>query len=157
MNKPIYGEFTCSLDAKGRFLMPALLRKQLPEDEQSDFVINRGLDQCLVIFPIRVWEAELKKIYSRNQFVEKNRAFARMFQNGAAPVSLDGNGRLLVPRGLSEHARLGREIVLIAQYDRIEVWDATNYQTWLQSGKYDLASLSEEVMGEDSDAGAGVP
>lgn len=157
MVKPIYGEFTCSLDAKGRFLMPSLLRKQLPDDEQNDFVINRGLDQCLVIFPVRVWEAELKKIYARNQFVEKNRAFARMFQNGAAPVSLDSNSRMLVPKSLAEHARLGREIVLIAQYDRIEIWDANQYQSWLQSGKYDLASLSEEVMGQDSHDGAGLP
>ena len=70
--KSLIGEYNCKLDDKGRFLMPAGLRKQLPEDQQSDFVINRGIDRCLVLYPLSVWETELARIQSRNQYLKEN-------------------------------------------------------------------------------------
>ena len=146
--KPIYGEYDCKMDAKGRFLLPSGLKKQLPEGQQEEFVVNRGIDQCLVIFPVKVWEAELEKIYSKNQFVAKNRAFARKFQNGATPLALDGNSRVLIPKRLMDHAKLKKELVLVATYDRVEIWDRANYEEWLKDEKYDMEKLSEEVMGD---------
>lgn len=149
--KPLIGEFDCKLDAKGRFLMPAGLRRQLPEDQQSDFVVNRGLDKCLVLYPIQVWEAELERIQSKNQFVSKNRAFTRMFLNGATPLSLDSSDRALLPKRLMEHADLSKDIVLIAQIDKIEIWDSAAYQTWLESPGFDFEQLAEEVMGDQDE------
>ena len=111
--KPIYGEYDCRLDAKGRFLLPSALKKQLPEKEQEEFVINRGIDKCLVLYPVSVWENELKKIYSRNQFVGKNRAFARKYLNGATRIELDNSSRVLIPKRLGEHAGITQDIVLV--------------------------------------------
>ncbi|MEO0472722.1 MAG: division/cell wall cluster transcriptional repressor MraZ [Bacteroidota bacterium] len=147
--KPLIGEYDCKLDAKGRFMMPSGLRKQLPENEQSEFVINRGLDNCLVLYPLSVWERELARIQSRNQYIKKNRAFTRMFLNGATPITLDGNARVLLPKRLTEHAGITKEVVLVSQIDKVEIWDAETYQQWLDSPDFDFEELAEEVMSED--------
>lgn len=152
--RPIFGEFECKIDSKGRFVLPSGLKKQLPEGEQKDFVINRGLDECLVLYPLSVWERELQRIHSRNQYIEKNRAFARKFMNGATPLELDGSSRVLVPKRLMGHASLQKEIVLVASFDRIEVWGKEAYEKWLESDKWDMEELSEEVMGGDGGEGA---
>lgn len=144
--KSLIGEYYCKLDSKGRFSLPAGLRKQLPTDQQNNFVINRGLDQCLVLFPEDVWHAELAKIRSQNQYVAKNRAFTRMFLNGASPVTLDGNARVLVTKRLMQHAGISKEIVLLGQIDRIEIWAKQAYEDWCMNPGYDFERLAEEVM-----------
>jgi MraZ protein len=149
--RPIYGEYECRMDSKGRFAFPSGLKKQLPDDQQKEFVLNRGLDECLVLYPVKVWEAELKKIHSKNQYVAKNRAFARMFQSGALPLELDGSNRLLIPKRLAGHAKITQDIIVVASFDRIEIWDKATYEAWLDSGQYDMEALSEEVMGNHPD------
>ncbi len=147
--KALIGEHYCKLDAKGRFLLPASLRKQLPEEMQKDFVMNRGIEKCLVLHPEQVWEAQLEKIFSKNQFIEKNRRFARRFTNGATPIELDGSARVLIPKRLMEYAALSKEIVLVAQKDKIEIWDKDAYDQWLDEDDEDIALLAEEVMSEE--------
>ncbi|MFK7973227.1 MAG: division/cell wall cluster transcriptional repressor MraZ [Bacteroidia bacterium] len=147
--KPLTGQFDCKVDAKGRFLMPSALRKQLPEDEQSDFVVNRGLEKCLVIYPRRVWDSMMEKIYAKNQFIEKNRRFARRFTAGSKELALDGSDRVLLPKNLIGYAGLGKEIVLLCQYNRVEVWDKAAFDAALEMEDEDFADLAEDVMGDD--------
>ena len=147
----LIGEYDCKMDAKGRFLMPAGLRKQLPEDQQNEFVINRGLDDCLVMYPIPVWEKELSRLQSRNQYVQKNRTFLRMFLNGATRVSLDGNGRVLIPKRLMEFLGTNKDLILLAQIDKIEVWNNDRYKDFLKNSQAIMSELAEEVMGEKED------
>ncbi|MEL6135070.1 MAG: division/cell wall cluster transcriptional repressor MraZ [Bacteroidota bacterium] len=144
----LIGEYDCKMDAKGRFLMPAGLKKQLPENQQNEFVVNRGLDKCLVLYPVPVWEEELTRLQSRNQYVKKNRAFLRMFLNGATRVTLDGNGRVLVPKRLMEFAGLEKELILLAQIDKVEIWDKASYDQLMEDPEFDFESLAEEVMGD---------
>jgi len=146
--KPLIGEYGCKLDAKGRFLMPSGLRKQLPEDQQSEFIINKGLGKCLVLYPMSVWESELAKIQARNQYVKKNRDFTRWFMQGATQVSVDGNGRILIPKRLLNHAQIEKEAVLASQIDKVEIWDKEAYDTWMDNTDTDFELLAEEVMGE---------
>ncbi len=148
--KPLIGEYSCKVDDKGRFLVPSGLRKQLPEDQRDEFVISRGLDNCLYMYPLEVWERELRRIQARNQYQKKNRDFTRMFLNGATPVTLDGNGRALIPKRLAEQLNLGKDLVLLAQIDKVEIWDETAYQEWLSNPSFDFDSLAEEVM-KDAD------
>ena len=147
----LIGEYECKLDTKGRFLMPAGLRKQLPEDQQGEFVLNRGLDKCLTLYPIPVWERELKRLQARNQYVRKNRAFLRMFLNGATKVQLDGNSRILIPKRLKEHAGLGKEMILVAQIDKVEVWDEKTYDKMMSEPEFDFEELAEEVMNDSEE------
>lgn len=149
--KPLIGEYDCTLDAKGRLLMPAALRKQLPEEQQSDFVLNKGLGKHLVLYPLAVWEEELRKIQTRNQYMKKNRDFTRLFLQGATPIALDSNGRVLIPKRLMEYAEMEKDIILAAQIDRIEIWDKVKYENWLDDSVNDFEKLAEEVMGNDEE------
>lgn len=142
----LIGDYPCTIDAKGRFLMPSALKKQFPEGETMDFVLNKGLDNCLVLYPKKIWEAELTKIQSLNMYETKNRAFVRLFLNGSTPMSLDNSDRGLIPKYLSEKVGLQKEIILSAQIDRIEIWDKETYESWMDNSGYDMAKLAEEVM-----------
>ncbi|MDP5171290.1 MAG: division/cell wall cluster transcriptional repressor MraZ [Bacteroidia bacterium] len=150
--KALIGEYSCKTDEKGRFLVPSGLRKQLPEEQRDEFVINRGLDNCLVMYPMEVWEKELRRIQSRNQYVKKNRAFTRMFLTGATPVTLDGNGRALIPRRLAEQIGLGKDLILLAQIDKVEIWDQEAYNAWMDAPDFDFDDLAEDVMADTQES-----
>ncbi|MEL6674899.1 MAG: division/cell wall cluster transcriptional repressor MraZ [Bacteroidota bacterium] len=147
----LIGEYHCKLDAKGRFLMPAGLRKLLPMDQQTNFVVNRGMDNCLILWPLSVWNEESAKVMGLNTYKEKNRRFRRFFFQGARQIALDGSGRVLLTNMLTEYAKLDKEIVLVAQGDRVEIWGGEVYNSMLTEPDFDIGDLSEEVMGEFKD------
>jgi len=143
----LIGEFDCRLDAKGRLVLPAVLRKQLGKEADSGFVMNRDVhDPCLVLYPNSIWEETAKKLRRLNRFVKANAEFIRRFNAGATPVVPDPTGRMLLPYALVKGARLGADIKLIGSDDRIEVWDAKAYDQW-RGETVDMSSLSEQVMG----------
>lgn len=145
---PLFGEYPCKVDAKGRFLLPAALLRLLPADAQRDFVLNRGLDGCLVLYPMSTWQRELANIHAQNQYVAENRAFARLFQAGAQPVELDSAKRILIPKRLMEAADVQDEVVLVGAYDRIEVWGSARYEQWLATQQPNFEQLSSKVMSQ---------
>jgi MraZ protein len=141
------GEFEATLDAKGRFLLPAGFKKQLPEEEGSRFVINRGFEKCLSLYPMKSWEPLFTDISKLNDFDPKVREFRRYFLNGATIVEPDSAGRLLVPPNLKEHADLQKDIVLVAAVNKIEIWDSNKYHKLFDSfSAEDFSSLAKNVM-----------
>lgn len=147
------GEFESTVDAKGRFLMPALLKKQLPQNELDELWLNRSIDntRCLVLYPGSIWFRELKRIYSKNRYNPKVETFGRLFQAGAAPVSFDSSSRVLIPKKLLEHSGIQKEIILKAALDRIEIWSKEAYDEYLKNSPFSLEQLAAEVMGDDAD------
>ena len=141
------GEFDCKLDAKGRLMVPSGLRKQLDPAANESFVINRGFEKCLVLYPKNDWERISSEVNQLNQYVKKNREFIRYFYRGATELSLDGNGRILLPKRLQEYGGVGKDVVLFAYSDRIEIWDKDTYENLLTDEPDDFANLAEEVMG----------
>jgi MraZ protein len=127
------GEFEATLDPKGRFLLPAGIKKQLPEGENTQFVINRGFEKCLTIYPMVSWKPLFEKISQLNDFDPKVREFRRYFLNGAIALELDSAGRILIPRNLMEHGSLEKDIVLVSAVNKIEVWDKNKYQEFFDT------------------------
>ena len=147
------GEFEATLDAKGRFLLPAGFKKQLPEEEGNRFVINRGFEKCLSLYPVKNWEPLFAKIKELNDFDPKAREFRRYFLNGATYVEPDSAGRLLVPPNLKAHAELEKDIVLVATGEKIEIWDSNKYKQFFDSFSQEAFSqLAKDVM-VDKNAG----
>lgn len=141
------GEYEATLDAKGRFLLPAGLKKQLPEEDGNAFVINRGFEKCLTMYPLSSWEPIFSNISKLNDFDPKVREFRRWFLNGAIQMDLDGAGRLLVPKNLVDHARLDKDIVLVSAVNKIEIWDKKTYQQFFDSFTPEaFSSLAAQVM-----------
>lgn len=143
------------MDAKGRFLLPSGFKKQLPEDGNAQFVMNRGIDKCLTLYPIKVWEPIIAKISQLNDFEADARRFSRRFLSGATKMELDSAGRLLVPQVLKDYAGLEKDIVLIARIDKIEIWSKKAYDELLDSYSDDpeFSKLAGQVMGRNSVAG----
>ena len=142
------GEFEVTLDAKGRFLLPAGLKKQLPEGENTRFVINRGFEKCLSLYPRQAWDPLFERMSTLNDFDPAVRSFRRYFLNGATEVDLDSAGRLLMPPNLKEYANLGKDIVLVSAMDKIEIWSTDNYKKFFESySPNDFSALAQQVMG----------
>jgi MraZ protein len=154
----LIGEFECRLDDKSRIILPAGLKKQISQEAHDQFVINRGFEGCLVLYPQNVWEETTAKMNKLNLFVKDNRQFVRAFNNGATPLSLDSQNRLLMPKPLLDYASIDREIILFAYSDRIEVWNKKTYLELVSNEPADFAQLAEKVMGnpDKSNAGDGI-
>ncbi|MEO9020924.1 MAG: division/cell wall cluster transcriptional repressor MraZ [Ginsengibacter sp.] len=141
------GEYEATLDAKGRFLVPAGFKKQLSENEVMSFVLNRGFEKCLSLYTSESWKPIFSELSKLNDFDPKVRQFKRYFLNGAIQVDPDSAGRILLPKNLIEYAGLEKDIVLVSAIDKIEIWDKTKYQQFFETFSPEAFSdLAKEVM-----------
>lgn len=146
------GEYEATVDAKGRFLLPAGFKKQLTEGENR-FIISRGFEKCLTLYPMKSWEPIMNKINQLNDFDPKVREFRRQFLGGATEIELDAAGRLLLPPTLKEFAGLSKDIILVAALDKIEIWDAGKYKQLFEDFSPEaFSSLAQDVMTKKDDA-----
>jgi len=146
------GEYEATVDAKGRFLLPAGFKKQLTEGENR-FIISRGFEKCLTLYPMKSWEPIMNKISQLNDFDPKVREFRRQFLGGATEIELDAAGRLLLPPTLKEFAGLSKDIILVAALDKIEIWDAGKYKQLFEDFSPEaFSSLAQDVMTKKDDA-----
>ncbi|PIT93400.1 MAG: cell division/cell wall cluster transcriptional repressor MraZ [Candidatus Harrisonbacteria bacterium CG10_big_fil_rev_8_21_14_0_10_38_8] len=131
------GEYTHNLDQKGRLAVPVKFRLDL----SNNAVITRGLDGCLFIFTSSEWEILAKKITALPLTQANSRAFARLMLSGAMDVSLDNQGRILIPDYLRQYAGLDKATVVAGVYNRLEVWDEARWSEY----KSKTESQSEEI------------
>ncbi len=139
----------CTLDAKGRVLLPGALRKQLESVLSQGFIIKRSMFQpCLEVYPMPAWEKQMKQIGKLNRFIKKNNDFVRLFMAGVHQVELDKVGRLQVPRDLVLFAGLKTDIVVSSLTEVLEIWDKQKYETHFSASEtIDKEALAEDVMG----------
>jgi MraZ protein len=148
------GEYEATLDAKGRFLLPAGFKKQLPQEESQRFVINRGFKKNLNLYPVQNWDQLFDSIEKLNDFDPKVREFLDNFLNGATYIEPDNAGRLLIPPNLKEQSGLGKDIVLVAKIKRLEIWDSNKYKQLFESFSEErYSSLANEVMNRNPGTG----
>ena len=148
----IIGTYECKVDAKGRLLLPAPLKKQLSAALLDGVVLKRSVFQpCLELYPMKEWELMMQKINKLNRFVKKNNDFIRRFTAGVKVVEIDALGRLLVPKDLTGFAQINKDIVLSSAVNIIEIWDKALYEKAIDDSVVDFANLAEEVMGDVKD------
>jgi MraZ protein len=144
----LLGEFVVSLDDKGRLRLPAALKGQIAPAVNGRFVINRGFEKCLTMYPYDEWEQVSAKVNKLNTFVKRNREFARTFFRGATEVTLDGADRILLPKLLADYAGVGKEVLLTARNNVIEIWNKDTYDALMDMDSDAYADLAEDVMGD---------
>mgnify|MGYP000980945681 FL=1 len=143
----LIGEFDCKVDAKGRFMFPVNLRKQLDDAFEKGFVINRNLHQkCLVLYPINEWNKLNKKLSKLNRLIKANDVFVRKFTGGATGADADNTGRVLLPKALVDYAGITTDIKVLGSNNVIEIWDKTMYDQFL-SQDLDIEKLAQDVLG----------
>src|SRR5436190_14488083 len=138
------GEFPCTVDSTGRFLIPAGLKKQIPAKEQKHFVVHRGIEKHLDIYTKKEWMRISEDVNLLNIYVKKNREFIRKFNRGATEIEIDGTNRVLLPKTLMEYAGIEKDIILFAYGNRVEVWSEKEYQRMMKEETSDFATLAED-------------
>ena len=129
-------------------VVPAALKRQLPDVEREGLVVNCGFEKNLVIYTRAEWEKILGQLSKLNQYQAKNRAFIRKFMSGATELSLDAAGRVLLPKKLLEYAEVSNELVLVCNLEKVEVWSKAKYEEQLEEiSEDDFSDLAEQVMG----------
>ena len=146
----LIGTYECKVDAKGRLMLPAALKKQMSPILQNGFVLKRAVFQpCLELYPMSEWEVLMNKVNKLNRFKKKNNDFIRRFTAGVKMIEVDATGRLLIPKDLVAFANISKDIVVSSAVNIIEIWDKNNYEQAIDDAAVDFANLAEEVMGQD--------
>ncbi|HCI54909.1 MAG TPA: division/cell wall cluster transcriptional repressor MraZ [Bacteroidales bacterium] len=142
------GDYGCRLDSKGRFILPAAFKKQMPQGSPDRFVVRRDIfEPCLVLYTIDDWNLQLERIRSRiNPYNREHNLFLRSFFKGTAEIIMDSNNRLLIPKRLLDLAGITREVILAGQDGRIEIWDAARYEK-IEIQPDEFAALAEKLLG----------
>lgn len=127
------GEFRCSVDEKGRFVLPPVFRGAFPLDEEQltrSVILLKSLDHSLWLYRSQEWE---EKLAATRQHLddEQSRLFMHYVVAESAPSEVDKNGRLSIPKRLREYAEIDSEVVLIGLYDRIELWSPFRWEVYL--------------------------
>ena len=113
------GEYSHTIDAKGRLIVPSKFREQLGEE----FVVTKGLDGCLFVYENSEWKSFEEKLHALPLTNANARKFTRFFLAGASACELDRQGRILIPAVLREFAKLEKDVVLVGVGSRIEIWN----------------------------------
>lgn len=142
------GDFICKPDAKGRIVLPSLFKKIMSEASQSSFVVRKDLfDNCLVLIPQEEWQKEVQILESRlSNFRQDDKRLKRALYRSTAELSLDGNGRFLVPKRLMEMIGVDGEVVLLGVGSKVELWSKQQFENDGLSGE-ELGELAEALLG----------
>ncbi len=137
----LLGEFQHSLDTKGRMAVPAKFRDKLT----AGAIITRGIDNCLFVFAHPEWEQLAAKLIALPLAQANSRAFVRLMLAGATDVTLDNQGRILVPDYLRKYAGLKKDVIVAGLYNRIEIWDEDSWATYKTKTESSSETIAEQL------------
>ncbi|MGN1385118.1 MAG: division/cell wall cluster transcriptional repressor MraZ [Bacillus sp. (in: firmicutes)] len=139
------GEYHHNIDIKGRLIIPAKFREELGEE----FVITRGLDQCLFGYSMNEWKMIEEKLKTLPLTKKDARAFTRFFFSGATECELDKQGRVNISSPLLNYAKLEKECVILGVSNRIEIWSKQQWEDYFSESEDSFAELAENMVGFD--------
>lgn len=145
VNGMFMGEYQHSVDAKGRLIIPAKFREQLGEQ----FVITRGLDQCLFGYTMDEWKKIEEKLKELPVTKKDARAFTRFFFSGATEVELDKQGRVNIPSTLLSYAQLEKECIILGVSNRFEIWAKDSWEQYFAESEDSFNDIAENLADFD--------
>ncbi len=142
-----FGRFIALMDSKGRISLPSKLRPESRKEiDKETFVLTKGLDGCLALYPENEWE-KIQQRLDTLSFTRKDfRYFSRMLHSAAVAVTLDRQGRLLIPTHLQQDAGLAKEVLVIGAYRWIELWEPERYQGYLEEYGQSYEEVAEKLF-----------
>ena len=140
------GTYEVKMDTKGRVRLPSALLRQIAESSRREFVLNRGFEGCISLFPIEEWKNVSEVVNSLSPFRKEDREFQRYFYRAATQVELDSNDRLLIGKSLQDFAELKDDIVIHAYANSIDIWSAIKYNEMINKEHEDFSDMADRVM-----------
>lgn len=135
------GEFHHTIDSKGRIIVPAKLRENLGEQ----FIVTRGLEGCLFIYPKNEWEHIINK-YKELPDTKDRRYFMRIFLSGATVCELDKQGRINIPAPLVQYSKLIKDCLIIGVDERLEIWSKESWETFIDENEDNLSDIADNLF-----------
>lgn len=135
------GEYHHSVDDKGRLTIPSKLRYELGEN----FVVTRGLDGCLFVYPKKEWQDIIQK-YRELPNTRDARKFMRFFLSGATECDFDKQGRIKIPTPLSTYASISKECVIIGVNDRLEIWAKERWNAFMEENEESFSDIADNLF-----------
>ncbi|MBH0170676.1 MAG: division/cell wall cluster transcriptional repressor MraZ [Bacillota bacterium] len=139
------GEYQHSIDEKGRMIIPSKFREELG----TEFILTRGLDQCVFGYPLNEWKVIEDKLKSLPFTKKDARAFTRFFFSGAAECQLDKQGRVNIASPLRDYAKLEKDCVVIGVSNRIEIWSKSIWEEYFSKSEDSFGEIAESLMDFD--------
>lgn len=140
------GQFTYSVDSKGRVSIPAKLRKYVSPEANDTFVMTRGTSTCIDIYPQDQWQKFEDKLEKLNAFKPNDAKFIRLILQFAVEDTLDSQSRLLVPQNLLQYAKIEKEVLVLGALKKIELWNPAVYEEYLKQMPETYEQIAAEVM-----------
>ena len=122
-NNTFIGEYAYSLDSKGRVNIPAKFRQSLSDDNEGTFVIARGMDACIWIYPLIQWKDIESNLRNLSSLSKINRTFVRNTARYASPSTYDKQGRITLTPSLIDYADLDKDVLIVGMVNKIEIWN----------------------------------
>ncbi|MCZ7558058.1 MAG: division/cell wall cluster transcriptional repressor MraZ [Bacteroidia bacterium] len=143
------GKYEYAVDDKGRVNLPAKLRKNLSPEAQDSFVITRGYDISLDLFPLDMWnEFEQQLRNKTNRHEDDHRLYVRTVMMWAQETSLDKQSRITIPQDLMEFAGISGNVIIIGALDKIELWSPENFKAYYdRHAEQTYEAVAARVMG----------
>ncbi len=139
------GEYHHSIDAKGRIIIPAKLREDLGEN----FIITRGLDGCLFLYPKVEWDKIIMK-YKELPDTKEKRQFMRIFLSGATICEYDKQGRINIPNPLIEFANLQKDCIIIGVDEKLEIWSKSEWERFISDNETNLSEIADSLFSSNN-------
>lgn len=137
-----------SVDEKGRLAIPAKMRRVMSPEANETFTATRGIEICIELYPLDVWEQKEERLDQLNQFSdEETRHFVRTFTMWAEDVTLDKQGRIVLPADLRDFAGISDTAIVIGTVDHLEVWDPDEFDAYLAEQPSTYKTAAQQVMG----------
>lgn len=140
------GQFTYSIDDKGRLAIPAKLRKNITPESNDTIVMVKGFSRCIDLYPLAEWQKIEEKLLQLNMFNEQHTKFIRMLSSYAADDKMDSQSRILIPKKLLEYAEIEKEVIILGALKKIEVWNPKNFENYLNSSPETYEEIAAKVM-----------
>ncbi len=140
------GSYDYSIDNKGRMNIPAKLRKYVSPDANDTFVITRGFEKCLFVYPQDEWNQLENSIRALSPTNPQHRFFMRVLLQQAVESQLDGQSRITIPKDLLQFASIEDEVTILGVLEHIEVWNPKEYKQYLASQENSYESVAQTVL-----------
>ena len=140
------GSHIYSVDNKGRINLPAKLRKNVSPDANDTFVITRGFEKCLFVYPLDEWNKLEHRLRELSSYNPQDRLFMRELLGNATESQLDGQARVTIPQQLLNYAGIKDEVLIIGALDKIELWNTKVYEEYLAAQSETYESIAAKVM-----------
>lgn len=140
------GSYMYAVDTKGRVNLPAKLRKYVSPETNDTFIVTRGFEKCLFVYPIDEWNKLEQNLRNLSAYNQEHRRFIRAILELAQESQLDGQARLSIPQELRGYASIQNEVRIIGTLDKIELWNPKVYDEYKTTQPDSYESIAEKVM-----------